>query len=407
MVLELLQQEILQLFRVVHRQRGHHIEGTLGMAELDAGELLQRLHHRIPAAAVLLPDGVVIRLGRGAVHGGSAHLVQCGSAQPTLADLHGLFHQLLIAGNEGTHPSTAGGEPLGHGVNDGHILGGILKLQHRAELLPAVYDLPVYLVADEQQVVLLGNVRQKTHLLRAQYHTGGVAGVGDHDRPGVLVDQRLDLFPGGVAIALLRLGGNGADHTAGNTHKSGVIGIEGLGEQNLIALVQDAGEYDLQRLAAAVGRHDVIAGNGEPQVDIVVPHCLQIHLHAGRRSVGQYGLAEVPDGVKEGLWRLNVRLADIQVIDLASLCLCLHHVGVELSDGREFARFDLAGRLHVNDLLRLMVQLLLPYHGGMGRCAADTGASSKKTPLTTVRGEKLSRYHPDLSPQARTSHVIL
>lgn len=209
----------------------------------------------------------------------------------------------------------------------------------------------------------------------------------------MLVDQRLDLLPGGVAVALLRLGGNGTDHAAGNVHESGVVGIEGFGEQDLIALVQNTGEYDLQRFAAAVGRHNIIAGDGIAQVDVVIPHSLQIHLHTGRGRIGKYGFAEIPDGVEEGLGGLNVGLADIQVIDLASLCLRRHHVGVKLPDGREFARFDLTGKLHVSDLLSLMVQLL-PYHGGMGRCAADTGASSKKNAPDNCQGRKTFTVPP-------------
>ena len=68
---------------------------------------------------------------------------------------------------------------------------------------PAVDELAVGLVADDEQVMLLGDVDHQVHLLRREHRTGGVAGVGAHDGAGVLVDQRLDARAVGVAVALL------------------------------------------------------------------------------------------------------------------------------------------------------------------------------------------------------------
>ncbi|SCJ67906.1 Uncharacterised protein [uncultured Blautia sp.] len=73
----------------------------------------------------------------------------------------------------------------------------------------------------------------------------------------MLVDQGLDSRPVGVAVALLRSCGDRPDHAAGDTDKGVVIGIEGLRDQDLVSLVQNAGQGHLQRLAAAGGGVDV------------------------------------------------------------------------------------------------------------------------------------------------------
>lgn len=62
--------------------------------------------------------------------------------------------------------------------------------------------------------MLLGNVHHGPALLLAEHHARGVAGIGNEDCPGMLVDQRLDAAAVGIVIALLRRGGDGADGSA-------------------------------------------------------------------------------------------------------------------------------------------------------------------------------------------------
>ena len=233
--------------------------------------------------------------------------------------------------------------------------------------------------------MLLGNVRQQAHLLVVEHHAGGVAGVGHQNSPGVGIDERLNLLPGGIAVSLFRIRGNGPDGGTGDLHEGGVIGIEGLRDQDLVPVLQDAGHDDLQRLAAAVGGHDIVAGDGEAQIGIVIPHCLQIALHAGGRSILQNSLSEVAHRIKKRLGRLDIRLTDVQVMNLAALGLRRQHIGMEFPDGRELAGLDLTGKFHGNDLLG----------PDFSRLAGETCLIwIKKSPLTTVRGENTSTVPP-------------
>ena len=71
----------------------------------------------------------------------------------------------------------------------------------------------------------------------------------------------------------------------------------------------------------------------------------------GGRRIGQHRVLEILHRVKEGLGRLNVRLADIQMIDLAALGLCRQLIGQKLPHGRELTPLNLAGKFHKKDLL--------------------------------------------------------
>ena len=87
----------------------------------------------------------------------------------------------------------------------------------------------------------------------------------------MFIDEGLDLLPGGISVTLLRRCGNGPDRGPGHVDEGGVVGIEGFRHQNLIPIVQDTGHHDLQGLAAAVSRQDIIPLNGKTQADVIVP----------------------------------------------------------------------------------------------------------------------------------------
>ena len=195
--------------------------------------------------------------------------------------------------------------------------------------------------------MLLGDVAHEALLLGGQNHAGGVAGVGAHNGPGVLVDEGLHLGPVSVVIALLGGGGDGTDHAAGGVHHGAVVGIEGLGDEDLIAVVQDGLEDDSQGLAAAGGDEDLVLLKVHVQVVIIFLDCVDQNGHAGRGCVLQNGQLEIAHSLKILRGSLNIGLADVQVINLPALGLSCHCKGVELTHGGQTALFDFAGKLHV------------------------------------------------------------
>ena len=194
--------------------------------------------------------------------------------------------------------------------------------------------------------MLLGDVHHHAHLLRSQHGAGGVAGVGDHDGPGVLVDLRLHLGPVGIVIAVMGRGGNGMDGGAAGIGHGVVVGIEGLGDQDLIAVIQDAVHGDLQCLAAAVGDQDIALFKVHPQIIVILLDGIDQNGDAGRRRILQHRQVKMTHCLKIRLGRLNIRLADIQMIDLFAFCLCRHCIRVKLTHRGQAAFQNLTGKFH-------------------------------------------------------------
>ena len=65
-------------------------------------------------------------------------------------------------------------------------------------------------------------------------------------------------------------------------------------------------------------------------------------------GVGQHGRAEIVDRVIEGIRRVDIGLADIQMIDLLAGCRCCHCVRMEFTHGGLAACKCFAGQLHMN-----------------------------------------------------------
>ena len=99
---------------------------------------------------ILRADGVEVR-GR--------DLVERGDGKAGLAVLERVAQQLLILGDEAADARAAGGKALGNGVDDDDVLRRLLgKGAEGLQRLAAVDELAVRLIADEEQIVLLGEV---------------------------------------------------------------------------------------------------------------------------------------------------------------------------------------------------------------------------------------------------------
>ena len=279
-------------------------------------------------------------------------LVERGDGKAGLAVLERVAQQLLILGDEAADARAAGRKALGNGVDDDDVLRRFLgKGAEGLQRLAAVDELAVGFVADEEQIMLLGEVNEHLHLVVRQHHAGGVAGVRDHDGAGVGIDERLDLLALGVVIALLGAGRDGSDGRAAGAHHGVVVGVERLGDEDLVAVVEDALERDGKRLAAAGGDVDLALIEVHIELIVVALDGVDQLRDTGGGSVFEHGLLELADGFKKGGRCLHVGLADVQVIDLDAARLGRHRIGVELTHRGLAAFFDLAGKLHEKFLL--------------------------------------------------------
>ena len=199
--------------------------------------------------------------------------------------------------------------------------------------------------------MLLGEVNEHLHLVVRQHHAGGIAGVRDHDGAGVLIDERLDLLALGVVIALLGTGRDGGDGRAAGAHHRVVVGVERLGDEDLVAVVENALERDGKRLAAAGGDVDLALIEVHIELIVVALDGVDQLGDTGRGRVGQHRLLEVTDRLEKRGRSLYVGLADVEMIDVDAACLRRHCVRVELAHRRQAAFFNFAGKFHVVLLL--------------------------------------------------------
>ena len=206
-------------------------------------------------------------------------------------------------------------------------------------MLAAVGELSVHLVADDEEVMLLRNVEHQVQLLRSEHVAGRVAGVRYHDGAGVLVYARLDPLAVSVEIALLGVGRHGADGRAREGDGGMVVRIERFRDDDLVAVVEQAGHRELQSLAAAGGGQDIAVLKLHAYAGVVMLHCVKELGHADRRRVGEHGLGEISERFEKYVRRFNVGLADVQMINFNTAFFGLCRIACEFTHGGKAAEF--------------------------------------------------------------------
>ena len=120
----------------------------------------------------------------------------------------------------------------------------------------------------------------------------------------------------GELIALLGLCGHGADSRAGEGDKGRVVGVKRLGNNDLIALVKDAGERYLERFRAAGRDEHLLIGYRSIYLAVVIDNGIDHLGNAVGRSIRQNRLREILHGFKVRLGSRYIGLADVQMINL-------------------------------------------------------------------------------------------
>ena len=291
---------------------------------------------RVAAVAVLIAHSVeVARVERVELCRGD--LLDCCRAQAALAPFERLRHEVLVLRDDHTDARTACGEALGYRVDNNDVVLVALVLQCAREVLAAVGELSVHLVADDEEVMLLRNVEHQVQLLRSEHVAGRVAGVRYHYGAGVLVYARLDPLAVGVEIALLGIGRHGADSRAREGDGGVVVRIERLRNDDLVAAVEQAGHRQLQCLTAAGGRQDLAVLKLHSYAGVIVLHRVEELGHADGRRVGEYGFGEISERFEKYVRRFNVGLADVQMINFNTAFFGLCRIACEFTHGGKAA----------------------------------------------------------------------
>ena len=138
------------------------------------------------------------------------------------------------------------------------------------------------------------------------------------------------------------------DDASGGRDERVIVRIERLGDNDLVAVVQQTVCRDLQCFAAAGGDEDVGLVQLHADIAVISLDRFDQFRDAGRGCVGQNRRAEIVDCVVQCVRRVDIGLADIQMIDFLAGCRCCHCVGMEFAHGGLPACKCFAGQLHKN-----------------------------------------------------------
>ena len=206
-----------------------------------------------------------------------------------------------------------------------------------------VDELAVHLVAEQEEVVLLDDIAQALHLLAGVEVARRVVGVADEDGLGARGDLLLEGLHGGQAEAVLDVGLDALDHGAHGDGEGHVVGVERIRDDHFVARPEAPEEGEQHRLGAAGGDDDLLRRKINPVLSVVLHHLGAQREVAVGRAVLQDAAIHGLEGVETALRGLDVRLADIEVIDVYAVALGRVGVRSQLPD---------RGRRHVLSSLR-------------------------------------------------------
>ena len=206
------------------------------------------------------------------------------------------------------------------------------QLQHAEVDLAVVGELLVDLVGDEEQVVLLGEGADGLQLLLGIDGAGGVVRRAEEDGARARGQLLFELGDVGEVEAVLGLGGHRHDLQAALRGVAAVVGVEGLGDDDLVAGVGDGVEGEGDGLAAAGGDDDILDLQLDLEIVEVVDHGDLQGLEAVGGAVGEDLLLVIVDLLVKDLGGVDVGLADVQVVDGRAALLGRDGQGGQLAD---------------------------------------------------------------------------
>ena len=178
------------------------------------------------------------------------------------------------------------------------------------------------------------------HLIHGKYGSRRISRVDAADCSGLFCNQRFNLLSLRIVIAFFGLGCDRNDFAAGRSSESMIIRIERFWNQHLVSLVEDRKESHVQSLGTACSYDHVLSADIHAVCFEVIRYSvLKIRDTAGL-SVSDNLVLVVSDGFHEASWSFDIRLADVQMINLFTGIFSLLSDRVEFPNRRKLHRFD-------------------------------------------------------------------
>ena len=161
---------------------------------------------------------------------------------------------------------------------------------------------------------------------------GGVARVAKKNEPRARGERPSPLLDRREVEAVLAARAQRDEAHAGHRREGGVVRVERLDHEGLVALVRARHEGEEDRLAAARRRDDLVGLERDPEPPVVLPQRVEALRRARRGRVGE-DARRLRELRAHGGRGLEVGLADVEVVDLHPAALRLVGEGHELADG--------------------------------------------------------------------------
>ncbi|OQC34863.1 MAG: hypothetical protein BWX64_02707 [Acidobacteria bacterium ADurb.Bin051] len=188
--------------------------------------------------------------------------------------------------------------------------------RERARHLAAVVDeLAVDLVGDQEETVLAAERPDRLELGAGVDGAGRVVRVAEDHGPGARGPRPLELGDRRQVEAVLAAGGDGHQPHPRHRREGGVVRVERLDDQDLVAVVAGGEHREEDRLAAAGGGDDLVALERQPDLLVVALQDTQALRGSGRGGVGN-DLGDVDEARPHRGRRGQVGLADVEVVDV-------------------------------------------------------------------------------------------
>ena len=333
LVAEFLETPATEPLGIVDWQLGHGVESTHGNGGINAGYAVQSVDEAFAALHIFVVHLTVVFFG--SVQRRLGHyLADEGWRQTGLAEFHHRGAHGSILRDECADADATFAVTLRHGVDENDVLFDAFQMAC-ADIGRAGVDIfAVHLVGEEIQVIFLHQVTYLVHLATGVEITRGVVGVANHDGAGALVDQLLEFLHLGQRETLVDGGGDGAYLRAGADGEGHVVGVSGLGHDNLVAGVQATEESEEHCLAAARSNDDIVGGDVDIILRVITHQFLAVAQVALRGRIFQNVAVDALQCRQPFSWGRQVGLANVQMIDLCTALLGCHGQRSELAYGR-------------------------------------------------------------------------
>ena len=249
-----------------------------------------------------------------------------------LTELHHCLADGFVLGDECTDTDAAFAVSFRHAVHQDDVVLYALQMAGGDIRRFGVDELAIDLVGDEIEVVFLHQVTYLPHLLFGVEVACGVVGVADEDSTCLGSYLFLELLDRRQFEAVLDIRLDGFDHGSAGDGEGHVVGVGRVCDDNLVAGVETAHISEHDCLRTAGGDDDLVGREVNAVIGIVTDHLCPQRFESLRWRIGEDVLFEVPDRF-EGLRRcLDIRLSDIEVIDMHPCQLGFVSVSGEFPD---------------------------------------------------------------------------